>query len=336
MSEDLGPTVSVAGQNYQWIDRPAEVFGPRSAWSHHGLAITQDQSIVGFDQTAGRLILVDPDGVARHVEVPVRVAHGIALTLDRQGHESLWLADIGSASRLVDGVVIEDVATSGVVNVDLDGRVRHRLAAPRDPAYDDGAPYVPTSVAVDDPALGGDGSIWVSDGYGASLVIRYLADGTQALVLDGTTGDRRFDCPHSVFIDRRRSEPELLVADRANSRVQVFDLEGRYKRSFGEDFLNSPSVFATSGDRLIIGDLRARLIVVDADDRLIGHLGAGNHVWQEPGWPNVSDPAGVISPRFSAPGTFSSPHGLASAGNGSIFVAEWRISGRFVELRPTY
>jgi hypothetical protein len=335
MSEHLGPTVGVAGQDYQWIDRPAQVFGPPSAWSHHGLAVTQDQSIVGFDQAARRLTFVDPGGLARHIDVPVSVAHGIAVTRDGQGHESLWLADIGSAERLVDGVVIEDVAPSGVLHVDLDGRVRHRLDVPRDPTYEDGAPYVPTGVAVDDPALGGDGSIWVADGYGGSLVVRYLADGRQALVLDGTTGDGRFDCPHSVFIDRRTADPELLVADRARSRVQVFDLEGRYKRSFGQDFLISPSVFATVGDRLIIGDLRARLTVVDADDRLVGHLGAADGVWQEPGWPNISDRAGVVSARVSTPGAFSSPHGLASASNGSIFVAEWRIGGRFVELRPT-
>ena len=50
-----------------------------------------------------------------------------------------------------------------------------------------------------------------------------------------------FDEPHAIFIDRRGSEPELYIADRGSSRIQVYDLDGNFKRVFGSDFLTTPS-----------------------------------------------------------------------------------------------
>ncbi|HAE34071.1 MAG: hypothetical protein FI713_03690 [SAR202 cluster bacterium] len=93
-----------------------------------------------------------------------------------------------------------------------------------------------TSVAVDEIAQGGSRDIWVSVGYGANLVHRYSRDGGYNFTIDGSHGAGHFNCPHGIFIDRRRDLPELYVADRANSRIQVFDLEGRLIWSFGSDF----------------------------------------------------------------------------------------------------
>ena len=72
-----------------------------------------------------------------------------------------------------------------------------------------------------------------------------------------------------MFIDRRGGKtPELYIADRENKRVQVYDLEGRYLRTFGDGFLNSPSGFAVSDDLLVVAELYSRLAVVDAEDTL--------------------------------------------------------------------
>src|SRR5437868_10033678 len=62
------------------------------------------------------------------------------------------------------------------------------------------------------------------------------------------------------FPTRRSSDlPELYVADRSNHRIQVYDVEGAFKRVVGADFLSSPSAFARDGDLLIVAELRARL-----------------------------------------------------------------------------
>ncbi len=147
-------------------------------------------------------------------------------------------------------------------------------------------------------------------------------------------GPVEFDCPHSVFVDRRATDPVVHVADRGNRRIQVFDLDGAFVRSYGSSFLRAPSAFAPIGDKLLVGDLHARLTLVDADDRLVAHVGDGGDSHAEPGWPNAIVAADAIVARRSTPGAFGSPHGLATMSDGTIIVAEWRLGGRIVALRP--
>src|SRR5438309_11947788 len=92
-----------------------------------------------------------------------------------------------------------------------------------------------------------------------------------------------FATPHGLWFDTRKAEPELYVADRSNRRIQVFDPEGQFKRSFGQDFLSSPSAFVLlDDDTLVVAELRARLALVDRDDRLIGYLGDDEAVGDGP------------------------------------------------------
>ena len=148
---------------------------------------------------------------------------------------------------------------------------------------------------------------------------------------EGSVG--AFDCPHAIFIDTRKAEPELYVADRANGRVQVYDVEGRFRRGFGNDFLTSPSGFATDGDLMIIAELRARLTLVDRDDRLVAYLGDNEPVCDGPGWPNNQDESGrSVATTLLEQGKFNSPHGMTVDADGNIYVAEWLIGGRFVRL----
>jgi hypothetical protein len=101
-----------------------------------------------------------------------------------------------------------------------------------------------------------------------------------------------------VFIDRRKEAPELYIADRVNTRVLVYDLDGRYLRTFGEQFLNSPSDFAQWGELLVVAELYSRLAVLDPEDNLLGYIGAdpdpdAEQGWPtSPGWPNALDDDG--------------------------------------------
>ena len=173
-----------------------------------------------------------------------------------------------------------------------------------------------------------------ADGYGQSYVHRYDKAGNYLASINGEDGEAgAFDCPHAVFIDRRKSEPELYVADRGNGRVQVFDLAGGYKRTFGSDFLTSPSAFVTHGDIMVIAELRARLAVLNAGDRLVCYLGDNSQVANVEGWPNNKDVSGkIVRPRLLEPGKFNSPHGLAVDRHGNLYSAEWLIGGRFTKL----
>ncbi len=201
--------------------------------------------------------------------------------------------------------------------------------------------YCPCGSAVDEDRFGGNGDIWVADGYGSSLVHRFDKVGNHRLTLTGEEGDRRFLCPHAVFIDRRLGKvPELYIADRENKVIQVYDLEGHYARSFGEKFLNSPSGFAVLGDLLVIAELYSRLAVVDGADNFVGYVGASELAesgagWPErPGWPNaLNDDDRAVRAQLLLPFEFNSPHSLATDAEGNLYVSEWLIGGRYTKLR---
>jgi len=335
-----------------WADLSADP-GAMSSWTHNGIAVTAVGELIGFH--AGQLVTFDRNGhVLRSVKPGLTEGHGI--TLVREGdQEYLWVSDPGFvfAVGLDDG----DEAWSAVfgkgvhvesrpprvVKMTLDGEILVELPIPpRDPESPPGmmGDYCPCGTAVDEERFGGNGDIWVADGYGTSLVHRFDRQGNHRSALTGKEGGGRFLCPHAVFIDRRGGKtPELYVADRENRRVQVYDLDGQYLRTFGDAFLNSPSGFAVRDDMLVIAELYSRLAVVDAADSVIGYVGSTDSArtgtgWPErPGWPNAVSSVGRVEQAHPpTAGEFNSPHSLAVDADGNLYVSEWLIGGRYTKL----
>ena len=113
-------------------------------------------------------------------------------------------------------------------------------------------------------------------------------------------------------------------------------------RSFGEDFLSSPSDFALLGDLLVVAELYGRLAVVDPDDNFAGYLGAeangqAAQGWpQKPGWPNDLGADGrATTPHLAHSERFNSPHSVATDADGNLYVSEWLIGGRYSKLIPS-
>ena len=325
--------------DYRWVDdwgRTTQSKDSRLGWAHPGMATTRDGRLVTCDSGEALMKVFSQDGVlvqswnGKFVD-----AHGITIT-GGDVNEEIWIADNGSKRHIVYGYDYAPDAneTSGrVFKVAFGGKELLELPFPRHDAYKSER-YAPTSVAVNEKSYGGNGDVWVADGYGASLVHRYSAEGNHLGTIDGTEGAGKFDCPHGIFIDRRKvATGELYVADRANARVQVFNMEGHFLRNFGSAFLNSPSAFAVSGDVMIIAELQARLALIDADDRLISYLFPNEQIAEREGWPNEKNESGVIArPSTMEPGKFNSPHGLTVDNQGNIYVSEWLIGGRMVKL----
>ncbi|HUH14292.1 MAG TPA: hypothetical protein VML35_00245 [Gaiellaceae bacterium] len=308
---------------------------------HTGVAVTRAGEVIVGHPGEPTLLVFDSTGrLLRRAPVPELLElHEITL-VEEQGEERLWLADNGTKFR-VEGSEVVPIRPAGggsVVQADLDGRVLRRLPQPDHSEYA-GTRYSPTSIAVDEHRYGGSGDIWVADGYGAHLVHRFDREGRHLLTLTGEDGAGRFDCPHGLLIDRRGREPELYVTDRGNSRIQVFDLSGEFLRAFGADVLIAPTVIVRTGDELVLTDfLGARLSFLDAEDRLLGHLYAnpaapGRREWPD-AWPNARDADGRIVRPTLAPEVLNSPHAIAAAGDGSLYVTEWLIGGRVTKLAP--
>jgi hypothetical protein len=327
------------GQRFVWREGWGQVPAPDQAeigWAHHGLALTRAGELVGFHPERPEVLVFDRDGrLVRSWPTGLADGHGITV-VEEGGEELVWVADPGAKMRrdAYGAYQAEVSADHGqVVKFRLDGEEVMRLSTPPTDDYQS-ARYAPTAVAVDEERYGGSGEVWVADGYGQSWVHRFDRDGTYRSAINGEEGaGGRFNCPHAVFIDRRRTEPELYIADRGNAQVQVYGLHGGYRRTVGQGFLDSPSVFVTHAGNLIVGELYARLAVLGPDDQLVCYLGENGEVCELPGWPHALGPEGhpVRSGRLQ-PGRFNSPHGLAVDGDGNLYVAEWLIGGRTVKL----
>lgn len=171
--------------------------------------------------------------------------------------------------------------------------------------------HYPTDLAVHP-----SGDLYISDGYGNARVHRFSPAG-ELLHSWGEpgAGPGQFHVPHGIAIDRRGT---VYVADRENSRLQLFSQEGRFLSEWTG--LARPSeVFIDKHGRIWIAELgyRAgmwpgtstppnapggRVSVFDADRTLLARWGGGD----TPG----------------APGDFFAPHDLWLDGQGSMYVAE--------------
>jgi hypothetical protein len=318
---------------FDWTEWDTAPTSGELEWAHHGLAATVDGLLIAFDQQSGDIVIIDPStrDEARRLRLGLASGHGITSTIEA-GQEVIWVADNGVRAYLRDGMAISEAKPPIVMKVDSEGAVLSVLPPPPRRLYRS-HDYLPTDVAVADHAVGGNGDIWVADGYGASLVHRYDAAGRYKATLRGGGDVYPFDLPHAIFLDTRSAEPEMLVADRRNARIQVFDLDGSFKRLIGAGDLSSPSGFTVLGDRLIVAELRAHLSVLDGAGRLVGRLGVGEEFWTRSGWPNRVEDGRLVREATLPKQAFWSPHGLVECG-GRLFVSEWLVGGRLIELRP--
>lgn len=174
-----------------------------------------------------------------------------------------------------------------------------------------------------------DGGFFVADGYGTYRIHRFDGDAkyVSSFGAEGT-GEGEFKTSHGLWIDSRGEESMVVVADRANKRLQWFSLEGEYRKTL-EGFI-LPANIDQFGDTLLVPDLSARITLLDKDNNLI-HLG------EDPEWrAEVTKDKMAMrrGPRENwVSGKFVHPHDACFDANGDIFVAEWVATGRISKLQ---
>jgi DNA-binding beta-propeller fold protein YncE len=171
-------------------------------------------------------------------------------------------------------------------------------------------------------ALSPKGEIFVSDGYGNARVHKFSSDG-RLLFSWGEPGSDpgQFHIPHGIAIDQQGT---VYVADRENSRIQLFTSDGRFTSEW-RDVARPCQVFVDAAGRVLVAELgfRAgmwpgtsppaadspggRLSIFDRSGKLLARWGGGHHP--------------------SSPGDFFAPHGLCVDSRGNIYVAEVVWSG---------
>jgi DNA-binding beta-propeller fold protein YncE len=136
-----------------------------------------------------------------------------------------------------------------------------------------------------------DGEIYVADGYGNSSVHRFAADGTLIATWGGPgTGDGAFTTPHAVWVDR---SGKVLVGDRENNRIQVFDRDGGFLDAWG-DFYHPMQIWVDDRDMVFVTDQIPRISLLSPDGKLVGRCR----------------------------GAINSAHGLSGDAEGNLYLAE--------------
>jgi hypothetical protein len=189
--------------------------------------------------------------------------------------------------------------------------------------------FSPTNIA-----FAPDGGFYVADGYGSHYVHQFDPSARWVRSWGGAGSERgQFQTPHGVWLDDRPGRtPSLVVADRANHRLQYFTLEGEWLGMVTDPNPEHtfPAHFETRGEWLLVPDLFARLSLYNGKNEPVLHLG------YDPEWTEAVKADNFAlrqTPEKCPAGKFLHPHDACFDRDGNIFVVEWVPTGRVSFLK---
>ena len=107
----------------------------------------------------------------------------------------------------------------------------------------------------------------MADGYGNAQVHRFAPDGRHIASWGGLgSGPGQFMTPHAVWVD---AQDRVLVADRENNRVQLFDRDGAWLDEWGGLF-HPMDIFEDAGGTIFVTDQVPSLTAFAPDGTRLG------------------------------------------------------------------
>ena len=299
---------------HNWGERPEGMYYRNT----HGVAIDSQGLIYMIhqghaDRPVDTILVFDPEGkfVWSFGQEHCGGGHGIDIR-NEDGQDFIYVCDIGNYQ---------------VVKYDTRGEWVYKLRYPRQAGvYGQVNRYQPTNLC-----FGPDGGFYVGDGYGSHYIHQYDKNGGWVRTWGGRgRAPGQLDTPHGLHFDNRPGrEPSLVVADRGNARLQIFTPDGEHIR-FIEGMLY-PANIDLKGDKLLVSDLYARLVILDIDNNVEQYI-AYDEAWST-----------AVSPRprpyYDLPadqlptGKLIYPHDGTWDAAGNIFVPEYLAVGRLNKLR---
>lgn len=184
-------------------------------------------------------------------------------------------------------------------------------------------PYRPTNAS-----FRPDGGYYLGDGYGSGTIFHYDKHDKFVKAIGGKgTENGKFQTPHGHWLDDRDGTPKLVVADRANKRLQWFDMQDNHLRT-QEGFL-FPAAIDQQGELLLVPDLHARVTILNAKNEPVAQLG-DDPEWRERVLAGNNAMRGKRNEWL--PGKFVHPHDACFDADGNIYVVEWVSTGRVTKL----
>ncbi len=314
----------------------------------HGVTIDKDGFIYikhrsFVDEPMDTIVVFDRDGkfVRSFGKEYSGGGHGIDIR-EEDGTEFLYLSDTYNRQA---------------VKSDTKGEWVWKKRYPREAGtYENVGQFRPTNISFHP-----DGGFYVGDGYGSSYLHEYDKNANWVRTWGGRGSEPgQMATPHGQWLDDRPGrEPSIVVADRANSRLQYFSLDGEplsilqgvneltqphpteahlaaRLKEYGEFPvepmlpISFPADIDIQGEYLLLPDLHARVLIFDGQNKLVANLG------YDADWSQrvFADKFAMRSnPSQWEDGRFVHPHDACFDADGNIFVTEWVADGRVTFLR---
>jgi peptidylglycine monooxygenase len=248
------------GERTYRVDTPWGKLGSVALGLVSQLAIDSKGNVYLLQRRHPSILVFNPSGelISAWDHVTIADGHGISVSPD-------------------DRILVIDRDAHEIIIFDTEGRVLQKLGTRNRPRH--GKPFNhPTDVAV-----ATDGEFYVTDGYGNSNVHRIAADGTHLMSWGRPgAGPGEFSTPHAVWID---TQNRVLVVDRENNRVQLFNRDGDFLGQWG-DFFHPMDIWGDANGAIIITDQIPRLSLLSPEGNLLGRcrpvLNGAHGVWGTP------------------------------------------------------
>ncbi len=256
-----------------------------------GVAVDKDDNVWVFNRGAHPIVQFDKNGnfLQEFKESQIVSSHGIKV--DPEGN--IWAVDVKGHQ---------------VLKFNPAGRLLMLLGGMR-PGDNDAKEGFNEPTGISFTAAG---DFFVSDGYKNTRVVMYSRDGVYLRHWGKPgTGDGEFNLVHDVCLD---AAGRVYVADRSNSRVQIFDAQGRYLSKWTDAGQPWGLAYSARDNAIYMADgLNDRVVKLNLDGQILGVLGAHGKI----------------------PGKFDFAHHIAVDSEGALYVAEirnWRVQ-KFVPKR---
>jgi DNA-binding beta-propeller fold protein YncE len=247
----------------------------------NGLSVDAQDRLYAFNTGDYPVTVFDRNGILVKTWPKETFEHNHGATIGPDG--SIYCADDGNhtvgkftpdGKRLMTLGSKGQPSDTGYTLVSESGKPLHIMEAIKTTKRG-GTPFnAPTDVA-----LSASGEIFVSDGYGNARIHKFSPDGTLLLSWgEPGSGPGQFAVPHAIAIDKRG---RVLVADRHNNRIQIFDAQGSFITQWSGIDLPT-DIFIDKDQAVYVSDLLPRVSVYDLDGTLLARWGNEGTTKEDP------------------------------------------------------
>jgi DNA-binding beta-propeller fold protein YncE len=289
-----GPAIGEGDYRYEVIEDWARLPAGRSFNEVAAVGVDSKDNVYVFNRSDHPVVVFDRDG-----------------NFLRSWGEGVFVRPHGLHVAPDDTLFLTDDGDHAVRRCTAEGKILLTIGNPGKPApFMGGLPFHRCTHT----ALGPNGDIFVSDGYGNARVHKFAPDGRHLLSWGACgIGPGEFNIPHNITCD---ADGWVYVADRESHRIQVFDQNGRYETQWNG--VHRPcAMFMPRGRCPVcyVGELGPALPLT----RNFPNLGPRVSVLDNNG--RVLARIGGLHPGLGAD-QFIGPHGIAGDSRGDLYVGE--------------